>query len=133
MGDMEVDWIARGQQNLRVRRACSDVEPAKLGEVTCTSGSTDSAYQYKDCQQVWEAQEELGANKETGDIEEALGDNKVSSCHVCYSNSLLPDTDDECKDVPSPDNQQQCPPYANSACFKSVSEHAEGNKLVMEI
>ena len=31
------------------------------------------------------------------------------------------------------DSQVVCPPYANSACFKSVSEHVEGSKISVEV
>lgn len=95
---MEVDWVAKGDQNLRVRRACSSVPPAESANggdygISCTSGSADSAFQYKDCKQTWDAKADVGVNKDTAKIEEQLGSVSQSNTYVTnFKNALISQT-----------------------------------------
>lgn len=139
--DMEADWYTSGDQDIRIRRSCSAVPPSggstpgANGDygVFCSEGRSDTGYQYKDCKQYWDASEDEGRNKNTEQVENSLGSGKVSSCHLCYSDSLVPDMRDQCQNVPAEANQTPCPKYATSGCYKSVSEHVEGSKISVEV
>jgi len=133
--EMEVDWLLGDTQKVRISRACTSTVPDNLHPIVeCKEGDLGSAVgMYKDCKSFWEAQEDLGANKDTTLLELSLGQAEVNSCHSCQGSSLMPDNRDNCLQIPTDANQVQCPPYANTACYKTVSEHVEKGQVAVEV
>ena len=60
---------------VRISRACTSTVPDNLHPIVeCKEGDLGSAVgMYKDCKSFWEAQEDLGANKDTTLLELSLG------------------------------------------------------------
>lgn len=136
--DMEIDWAASGQQTAKIFRSCSSQAPSSTPNggvygTTCTAGSSETAFQYKDCKQFFDANPTSALNDDTTAIEKALGGGEVTSCHVCESDSLVPNTRDNCENIPIDETKMECPPYATSGCFKSVSENVEGQKISVKV
>lgn len=93
--DMEADWYTSGDQDIRIRRSCSAVPPSggstpgANGDygVFCSEGISDTGYQYKDCKQYWDASEDEGRNKNTEQVENALG--SVCFQILCFQIGLI--------------------------------------------
>ena len=63
---------------MTIRRTCSSTQPTSDGTngkyaVTCTGGDLNNGFEWTDCVQVFDANNDNPTNQDTGDLEIALG------------------------------------------------------------
>lgn len=118
--DMLVDWLATGEQVVKIRRGCSALPPNK----DCVEGELDQI-KYKDCQ--------LACSESQCNSDLSVGDKFGSgggSCFACKytekdSGDVLGNV--HCGDPLSVDKDAnmiiECPNYASAGCYTGASLH----------
>jgi hypothetical protein len=130
MTEMQVDWVARGYQQMTIRRGCTKYEAPE----PCYYQANERI-KYKDCYESCYPSEANGTAACNNDLKVQdkffMGPPLQQQCYTCkYIETDNGDLEGqkECGSTP-PDNwvMKSCPAYATAACYTGSAVHKDPN------
>jgi len=122
--ELEIDWYKKGHFGFRLFRGCSEMPAAEV----CTESGSGIA-QYKDCSVTCSpAEDGTGCNTGLDEVATKFDSGKEIECYSCMHAREADGSvsgNEKCseEDVTGNIETEQCPKYANQACYTAATWH----------